>query len=246
MQYLKYNFVNKDFTYSLFFQDYFKDVRNLSNEFTHKEHDEYTAFLNATIDFVSKDRMVIDVGANSGLFCIPVCMYGYNVLAFEPVSSNIKCIELGVNYNQLENLTISSYALSNEKIISNIYVPNSQDNASLIEEVSCSNLTDKSYTIEEVQCYKLDDYLNENNIDFKSIGLIKIDVQGYELQVIEGMIGLLKNSENITIILEWDPFHSGIDSLNKMNSILNEHSFNEINYPGIVVYSAGNKIYRKV
>lgn len=246
MEYLKYNFINRNFRYSLFFQEYFKNVRNISEEVEHREHDEYTAFFNASIDFVPKDKKIIDVGANSGLFCIPICMYGYEVIAFEPVKSNIKCIELGIESNNLKNLTISPYALSNENVVSKIYVPNSQDNASLIEEVSCSNLQDKSYSVEEVQCYKLDDYILDNNIDPKSIGLVKIDVQGYELQVVEGMVNLLKNSENLTVILEWDPFHSGEESLKKMVSILNDFSFKEINYPGIVVWSAGNKIYRKL
>lgn len=248
MEYIKYNFFNRNFEYSLFFQEYFKTVRNINNNIKHFEHSEYTAFFNATLEMVPKNKIIIDVGANSGLFCIPMCLYGYYSIAFEPVSSNLKCLEMGIESNNLNNLKLSSYALSNENKSMEIYVPNSQDNSSLIKEVSTSNLSDKSFTIENINSIRLDDYISDNNINIKSIGLVKIDVQGYELNVIEGMINVLSESDDLVLIIEWDIHHSGHDSLQKMSDILNNFNFKEIEYPGIVVGSndSGNKIYKKI
>jgi FkbM family methyltransferase len=247
MNLLKYDFVNKNFQYSLFFQEYFKNVRGVDNSHVHLEHDEYTCFFNAILGLVPKDKLIIDVGANSGLFCIPLCLYGYDVIGFEPVQSNIDCLNMGIESNSLKNLKISSYALSNENIESEIYVPNSQDNASLIKDVSTSNLVDKEITSENIKCIKLDDYIKSENIDPKSIGHIKIDVQGYELKVIEGMTNILKESDDISLIIEWDMNHSGSESLNRISELLNQNSMKEIIRPGIVTgENGGNKIFKKI
>lgn len=247
MEILQYQFINNNFKYSLFFQNYFRDVRCINNNVQHSEHQEYTAFFNAINNFVEKNKVVIDIGANSGLFCVPVCLYGYSVIAFEPVKSNLKCLELSIESNQLKNLTLSNYALSNENVKSEIFVPNSPDNASLIKEISFSNLQDKNVDVEEVECYRLDDYLFDNKIDVESIGLVKVDVQGFELKVIEGMKKLLKDTSELFLIIEWDKKHSGEYGLQKILDILREFNFIEVNYPGIVFDGvSGNKIYKKI
>ncbi len=242
----KYKFFNKDFEYFLFFQEYFKSVGNIDNLKDQLEHSEYTFFINAIRDLVPKNKIIIDVGANSGLLCVPLCKYGYKVIAFEPVESSIKCLNLCKKENKLENLEISSFALSNKIEESLIFVPSSEDNASMIEYVSTSNLIDKTYNIQKIQTMTLDEYIRKNNINPKDIGYIKIDVQGLELEVIEGAEKILKESDDISLIIEWDLNHSGSHNLDKLKNILYKYNIKEIIKKGIFFNgTAGNKIFKK-
>ena len=240
---MRYNFFNNDFEYSLYFQEYFKVVRYIDNNINHLEHDEYTSFFDAIRSIVPTNKIILDIGANSGLFGVPLSIYGYNVIGFEPVSSNIECLRKAIESNNI-NMKIYPYALSNVNEVRDIYVPGSPDNSSLIESVSTSNLMDKSYEIESVNCVRLDDFLNSEEIDMSMIGHVKIDVQGYELQVIEGMTELLSKSDDISLIIEWDMNHSGLESLVKITNILNNNSIREIQMPGSGFY--GNKIFKKI
>ena len=244
---LKFNFINEKFKYSLFFQEEFKTHRGVSELVEHTEHYEYTAFFEAILDLVPKNKLIIDVGANCGLFCIPICLYGYNVIGFEPVQSNVDCLNLGIKTNNLSNLKINSQALSNENIESEIFVPEyNKDCSSIIKNnVDIDSLKDGNLTIEKIKCIKLDDYIISENIDPKSIGHIKIDVQGYELKVIEGMLNILKEADDISLIVEWDDSQSGSGSLDQIIKLFDEYSIKEISKKGITNYG-GNKIFKKI
>jgi FkbM family methyltransferase len=245
-QIYKYKFFNKKFEYFLFFQEYFKEVRNINNSYTHFEHSEYTSFVSAILELVPKNKIIIDVGANSGLLCVPLCKYGYNVIAFEPVETSVECLKLSKIHNNLENLKISSFALSNKIGDNVIYVPNSEDNASMISEISTSNLQNKTYNIQKINTITLDQYVLQNNINPNDIGHIKVDVQGLELEVIEGLENVLRESENISLIIEWDVNHSGRENLDKILNILNKYNIKEIQRDGIFFNGKdGNKIFIK-
>ena len=184
---IEYRFFNLDFNYFLYFQRYFQTRYN--DQVRQYEHIEYTQFFKRVLKQVPKDKLIIDIGANSGLFCIPLCLYGYQVLGFEPVKSSLECLQLGIKSNNLSNLKLYPYALYDENITKEIYVPTFADNASLNEVVSISNVKDKTYTSETIECKKLDDIIIEENI--QNIGFIKIDVQGFEYPVLKGMEQLL-------------------------------------------------------
>ena len=47
---------------------------------------------------------------------------------------------------------------------------------------------------------KLDDYVRENKIKF--IDILKIDTQGYELEILKGSLNAIKNKKINCIILE--------------------------------------------
>jgi hypothetical protein len=67
----------------------------------------------------------------------------------------------------------------------------------------------KEYIEENVNCTTFDDWVKTNkNLN---IGFIKIDVQGFEKEVLEGMSNFLKNCNDVYIFLEWD------ESLTKNN-----------------------------
>jgi len=58
-------------------------------------------------------------------------------------------------------------------------------------------------TYEDVKQIKLDDFLEKKGIT--KIDFIKIDVEGYELEVLEGLENTIKNSSNLWVFVEFSP-----------------------------------------
>lgn len=151
----------------------------------------------------SKEKFVLDIGANHGLFAVPACKMGYKVLCFEPVASNVESLKLARKANELVNMAIYPFALSNENGEAAIYVPECPDNASFSEAAAISNMRRKESRVEMVSIVRFDDWIC-NHPEFLDIGFIKIDVQGSEYNVFEGMGDYLKGANDIYIICEYE------------------------------------------
>lgn len=153
----------------------------------------------------SKDKYVLDVGANHGLFSVPASKLGYKVIGFEPVSINICSLLLAKRINELKNFDIFHLALSNKNETVDMYVPVCPDNSSLSQAAAVSNMGDKSYTIEKVDAVRFDDWIETHDHNYKNIGFIKMDVQGAEFIILEGMQNFLTNAKDIFLIAEFEP-----------------------------------------
>src|SRR3972149_6325307 len=69
---------------------------------------------NYTKDFIpiTKDSIVVDVGAHIGSFSIMVARSAYKVLAFEPEPNNYQMLKRNMELNRLENMSIFEMAVS--------------------------------------------------------------------------------------------------------------------------------------
>jgi FkbM family methyltransferase len=138
-----------------------------------------------------------------------------------------------------ENYNIDSIKLENTE--KEIFVPYCSDNTSFDKEVAISNMTSKNFMVEKVLCRTLDDFLIENPID---IGLVKIDVQGFEMNVLKGMSNFLEKSEDVTLIIEWDEKHTkqAGHSLDEMMNFLTQRNFvNTESLPGDKIFKKNKK-----
>ena len=131
-----------------------------------------------TIKRLSLDNKVMyDIGAHYGWFSVAwICSGGEYVEAFEPAKKNADIMMETILKNRFENhIKLHRIALSGKTQINN----------------------SQNFSIERVQTFQLDDYKNK----LKKPDLIKIDVEGLEMEV-------LKGSKNL--IIETDP---SIDTL---------------------------------
>jgi len=164
--------------------------------------DEY---LRLQIDKISDiTKCAIDIGANIGYHSIYMSKKFKKVYSFEPQIEIFNILNLNIKKNNITNIVSYNYAIGESKkkiklsCNNNNFIHNS---IKKIDENGC----------EVINMLKLDD-INELN----NIGYIKIDVEGYEYNVLSGAINLIKKNKPIIIFEE----HNDIKTFNTPKSIL--------------------------
>jgi FkbM family methyltransferase len=141
---------------------------------------------------------VIDVGANVGWYTIIASKFVGNngrVIAFEPEPENFAILKRNVLANGCDNVTLEQKALSNAAGELTLYLDEANKGRH-------STVLDwKGKTI-KVEALRLDDYL-ENR--FKKVDFVKIDVEGAEPMVLEGMKRAVESNPAIRLVVEFAP-----------------------------------------
>lgn len=175
-----------------------------------KNFDHYQeAQRNRAISYVEDWNFAIDIGANIGLWSRDLSKYFNKLVCFEP---NPLCQEYLKNNISMNNSKIYNYALGeNEESKNLILHPTNSGASSFVNRTKLGKKEDgtkiygefpKETPMVKVGVKKLDTF-NFNNIDF-----IKIDVQGFELNVLKGANKTLKKNNPVLCIEEDDPKNS--------------------------------------
>ena len=163
----------------------------------------YQKMLNLLRQKVSMDRYVLDIGCNHSIFSTPASMLGYKVVAFEPVLENYQSSVFNMAANGCKDYNVFHLALSDKNEEAEIFIPECFDNASFSKEAAVANMKGKEYRVENVQCVKFDDWILEHP-EYSDIGFAKLDVQGFEMNVILGMSEFLKQAKDIYLLVEFE------------------------------------------
>lgn len=139
---------------------------------------------------------VIDVGAHTGRHTIPIAKIigeAGMVFAFEPVPSIREILCKNLQVSGLNNAIIYPFALSSQTHIAEFnFIPNLPEEGGLKRRHIYNTLPDAFVKI-RVPVKRLDDLIPFNmTIDF-----IKIDVEGGELDVLEGGLELIGRSKPV-------------------------------------------------
>jgi len=137
---------------------------------------------------------ILDIGANIGYNTLLFSDYG-PVISFEPVFHQL--VTKNAENNPLRfPVSVCQCALSDKKEKTTMYIPSSEcANVINYGGTSLHPYAGGVVTEVNVQCEKLDDIYNGVP------SLIKIDVEGHELQVLKGATDTIKNHRP-TIIIE--------------------------------------------
>ncbi|WP_075995639.1 FkbM family methyltransferase [Salaquimonas pukyongi] len=134
----------------------------------------------------------IDIGANIGVYSIVLAAEESvsKVHAFEPVPSLAKEMRRNIDLNGIKDKTeMYEFVLSDESGRANFIVRSDFAGDSGVQETHL--FSDLPYrSVESYRKCKLDDVLNFSNREI----VVKVDVEGHEIQVLKGAKELLKNN----------------------------------------------------
>ena len=165
----------------LYLSHYYHIDRNILNFGCYDEN------LHLAIERLVRPGMVcFDVGANLGEMALHMAMRtgpAGVVHAFEPVPAVFERLKNHVERNRLQNIRMHSLALSDRNGTCTIASADAtSDNQGLGSIVNTNEIIVP--VRQEIQAQTLDDFVSQQHID--RIDLIKIDIQGAEMLLLEG------------------------------------------------------------
>jgi len=174
---------------------FINDKMQANYQFNHNYY-EYALIQWCKENFIKEDRVFIDIGSHIGLWSCHLADKAMHTYAFECNREVYYCFCANIYLKKLSS-KITSYpvGLSNSNSSKEYYIRSSDGGGNgvtkLYENESCEKRM--------VDVCTLDHYRIEN------IGLIKIDVEGHEKEVLEGAIQTLQQNGYPPIVFEsWE------------------------------------------
>jgi FkbM family methyltransferase len=155
---------------------------------------------------------VLDIGANLGTFCVPLAQKipQLKFHAFEPQRIIYYQLCANVIINSLGNVYTYEAGLSNQEADIELEVPDY-----MVETNIGAFSIDKEVRENEYECQTKGSkekmiLMTLDSVGFENVRLIKIDVEGHELEVLRGGIETIKRNNYPPIIFEawtWKPWY---------------------------------------
>ena len=126
--------------------------------------------------------VVLDIGANVGHHSLFFSRFAGEIHCFEPNPKLFAKLLKKINLNNLENVSIHEFGMGNEEQSLQYYEPVdcNQGTGSFISDHATNTRKGKMLKV-----VRADDYLGKLNLP--KIDLIKIDVEGFEYNVLKGL-----------------------------------------------------------
>jgi len=127
-------------------------------------------------------NVMIDIGANIGIFAKPCSEHFNQVHAFEPAPKIADCLK--INVKNCTNVFVYNNAIGTKLLNANFYY--NQKNTGGTKQVNVDITEKRNENIITVDVLPLDEY------EFDDVNFIKIDTEGYELSVLESSRNIIK------------------------------------------------------
>ncbi len=165
------------------------------------------------LDFIEPDDVILELGANIGYY---VCMESKilsdkgHIYAVEPGPENVALLKGNIALNDVRNIDIFNMAMSNEQGTAKLYMGPACNLHSLVDR---TDRPDREYV--EVETDSVDHFLEGK----KPITFLRMDVEGYETIIFEGMIQTLASPSLKKLFIE---IHPMVIELEAMQTFFNQ------------------------
>lgn len=172
-----------------------------------------------------KTLTIFDVGANTGEYTALVLSESYKYMLpvsihlFEPQKACFNTLQ--TKFLKYPNIKINNFALSDSEGIARIYYDSEGSGLASLHKRNLYYYKIEFNRYEEVQTTTLQKYIQENNLE--KINLLKLDVEGHELKVLEGA-GDFLNGDFIDFI----QFEYGGANIDSRTTLLDFYNLLEI------------------
>lgn len=150
------------------------------------------------LDHYKDYNVFIDVGSNIGTYCIMMHRNGLKSFAFEPAAENFKALKTNLMLNKLESdIRIFNFGLgASEHSLDFVFDPVNTGASHKFSEDEPDGVR------EVIEVKPFDSIYPDLGLEADDRILMKIDVEGMELEVLKGAQSFLKKFDNLLIIME--------------------------------------------
>ena len=143
--------------------------------------------------------VILDVGANIGNHTLMFSRYAQRVLAFEPGHRAFGVLQQNLAANGLDHVTALNVGLSDTDATQTLYVELSGNLGE--SSLTLQNLTSDQYLEDTIALRVGDAVVAEQGVG--QVDFIKIDVEGHEQAVIQGLRQTIRSSRPV-VLMEWE------------------------------------------
>jgi FkbM family methyltransferase len=174
------------------------------------------------LSYVSEYSGVIDIGAHVGISVLHWAELFKNIYAYEPMKDHFDCLKR--NTDHLLNVELYNFAISNEtKMLKGAYRTSKNSGSfQLIDDMYTQPSKKSPRELYSIPSHRLDDFI------FSKINLIKIDVEGWEFEVLKGAVNTIKLHRPV-LLVEYTG-GSSKKSLHQYDPIEYQKLITELNY----------------
>lgn len=179
------------------------------------------------LDLISSEdiKVIYDIGANIGTWSLLAkAIFPNSIIhAFEPLK--IHYGEFKKNMQDIEEVTLHPVALGSTSQRNNMNIASFSDASSLLEIARATEEHFKVYKAseEEVVVVTLDEYQKRSQIPLPD--LIKLDIQGYELEALKGAINCLEHTKFIICEVSFIEFYKNQPLFEDITCFLDKKGF---------------------
>jgi len=164
-------------------------------------------------EFVSEGDLVIDIGANIGIYTKYLSNFvgtTGKVISIEPIPVTHSFLNNNIEKLKLLNVETYNVAITEKKFTSQMFIPSGTSGENYFRAKFLNaedNIDEMNLKAIEVKCVPLDMLVNSIG---RSISFIKIDVEGFEMSVLNGAKKTLEyNKPSLLVEIDGDPSDNG-------------------------------------
>jgi len=136
---------------------------------------------------------VIDIGANLGYYALLEAKMCKFVYAIEPVKENFELLKKSIELNKYRNIEVYRCAIGAENKYEEMIIKYKSNLSFLALSQRRNHYTRNTSTVKEkrkVKVITLNDFCKR--LDIKRVDFLRMDIEGYEIEVIKGMNKVIK------------------------------------------------------
>lgn len=181
---------------------------------------------------------IVDVGANKGQFAV-FARHTFpqaQIISFEPLENPARLFKSIFESDPRTRLVRAAVGTERGTLSINVAAKDDSSSPLGVSDIQAKTFGTRIVDTVEVPCGPLSDYLQEGDLGVSN--LLKIDTQGFELQVLRGAESVLGRFSVIYCELSFVELYTGQALASEVISFLHEHRFN---VAGVYNISSGQK-----
>ncbi len=151
--------------------------------------------------WIKEGDVIVDIGANIGYYVLQEARLVGNsgrVYAIEPVAENVELLQKNIELNNYSNVETFELAIGPENKVLPIYLTPLRNWNSMLKIKESESLIKKKTFVKTVT---LDKFLENKPLP----NIVRMDVEGYEVEIIKGMKALLSSGKPLKLFIEIHP-----------------------------------------